>query len=462
MRFLCLLIFLALPACTRTRTPEPLCAGCNVVLVSIDTWRFDRPSFMGYSRATTPRLDSFAARGAVFDNAFVHSWLTMQSHMSMLTGLYPQKHGVLNYYESRPKKKQRLVKTVPTLAESLRRQGLRTMASFFPGVMLATDRGFGRGFEFHRSGHFSVPAHVGAVTDLVGKVSAAPFFLFLHSRRLHDPYILPESEKKKFVSAGYKGMIPASTERLEAGVRACKGKEMECLRKNHAINGGTPPPQIGPFGFERELFFSLVRQGHAQDRQHINDLYDSALYHLDSLLGDLFDRIEALKFPRRTLVILTSDHGEELLEHGVLGHSRAVEPVIHVPLVIFTLGGEFPGKAGARLPHFVETVDIYPTVLELLGLPPQPTLQGKSLAGLLRGEEVAEFRHGIFGYAEMGGLAKSFYRGRELRCTRGPGDLIQAKRVNGEPFEPGARIAAMERCQSLLMPFDIYGEPPRP
>lgn len=455
-----LLAFLLLPGCVRA--PEPLCAGCNVILVSIDTLRYDRPSFMGYHRPTTPRLDKLVARGVVFENAFAHSAVTMQSHMSMLTGLYPQKHGVLNYTELDPALQHRLPDSMPTLAEVLRKNGLRTLASFKGTVMLEPSRGFARGFENHRHEPFFDDHHLESVLKQVRPVAAeGQFFLFLHSFRLHDPYLLAERQEKRFLRAdgSYKGMIPVSVEDLNERARRCRGKERVCLERNHAKTGGRVPPPAPLYEFRRSLFLSLVNQASAADRARVNELYDSVLYSIDSLLGELFAQIEAMKLPRTTLVVLTSDHGEELLEAGELGHARFREPVIHVPLAIFPVGGESPLPA-ARIPALAQTIDIYPTVLGLLGIE-APPVQGRSLVPLILGKE-KELRSFVLGYSRMGELVKSYLRTKEVKLTRSQGELrmVHARTGRNLPASPeGARLKG--ELEAKLRAFEIYGEDPK-
>lgn len=453
---------LALPfsACTVNRAP--LCAGCNVILVSIDTLRYDRPSFMGYHRKTTPRLDQLVARGIVFENAFAHSSVTLQSHMSMLTGLYPQKHGVLNYPERNPARQQRLPDTVPTLAEVLRRNGIRTLASFKHPFMLEPSRGFARGFEHHRHEAFFDDYHLESVLEQVRPVAAqGQFFLFLHSFRLHDPYLLGERQEKRFLRAdgSYKGLLPESDEGLHELVKRCRGKERACLERNHAKAGSRVPPP-GPLSeFHRSLFLSLLNAASAADRERVNDLYDSALYSIDSLLGEFFARIEAMNLPRTTLVVLTSDHGEELLEDGELGHARLREPVIHVPLVIFPVGGETRLPA-ARIPALAQTIDIFPTVLGLLGIE-SPPVQGRSLVPLILGKE-KELRSFVLGYSRMGDLVKSYLRTKEVKLVRSQGEFRMVHARPGKELAPSPENERLKaELEAKLRAFEIYGEDPK-
>jgi arylsulfatase A-like enzyme len=118
------------------------------------------------------------------------------------------------------------------------------------------------------------------------------------------------------------------------------------------------------------------------DRRHISDQYDAAVRHADHFVEQLVDHLEREGLLERTIFIVTSDHGKELLDRGWMAHGHSLyEELIHVPLLIYV-----PGEEGDRRDEVVSSIDLVPTVLDLLGLPAAESVQGLSLAPLVRGE----------------------------------------------------------------------------
>ncbi len=149
MWMLMLAALLVIGGCSReTRTPSQLCKGCNVILISIDTLRADRLGSYGYYRNLTPNIDSLAARGVLFENAYSQSSTTTPSHMSIFTSRYPSEHRVCNagpYSEDDSQCIKPLGNEIITLTEVLRAQGYYTRA-FTGGGNVHSSFGFGRGF----------------------------------------------------------------------------------------------------------------------------------------------------------------------------------------------------------------------------------------------------------------------------------------------------------------------------
>jgi arylsulfatase A-like enzyme len=302
----------------------------NVVLVSLDTLRADRLGCYGARRATSPAIDRLAADGALFEVAVAAAPHTLASHATMLTGLYPCAHGAGHGgLELR-----RLPRDVAPLAEVLRRLGWET-AAFTENAYL--DAGvFQRGFGVFRAS-MSVNFHQpeGRAEQTIAEARAwleradRPFFLFVHTYQVHWPYEPPEP---------YRLFDPA----------------------------GEPDPHRPDAGREQ-----LAR-------------YDGEVRYTDAVLGTLLATLDRLGLRERTVVVVTSDHGEAFGEHGHDKHGRHVhEEDVRVPFV-----WRVPGvaRSGHRVAIPVGLVDVVPTVLDLLGVPPPDGLQGRSLVPLLRGE----------------------------------------------------------------------------
>jgi arylsulfatase A-like enzyme/Tfp pilus assembly protein PilF len=309
----------------------------NVLLITIDTLRADALGAYG-GRAATPALDRLAAEGVRFDFAHAHAVVTLTSHASILTGLYPYQHGL------RDNSGYRLAETVPTLAARLKEAGYAT-AAFVAAFPLHSRFGLARGFDVYddRFGESHGPTELAmperpasAVVPLArawlaehtaapGTVSPAPStFLWVHVFDPHAPY--------------------------------------------------RPPP---PF-----------------DAQYAARPYDGEVAAVDAALAPLLDDVR--RSGRPTLVVVTGDHGESLGEHGEETHGLfAYEATLRVPLIIAELGGEqvrleadttmgpnvVSGFSRTAIVSSIAArhVDIVPTVFEAIGQTLPPDLPGRSL-----------------------------------------------------------------------------------
>ena len=313
----------------------------NLVWISLDTLRADRLGCYGYERPTSPAVDAFAAGGVLFEDAAAPSPWTKPSHASLFTGLYPSRNGVVSF-------RHPLSERVDTMAEWLAARGFATAAVVSNSALTlhGLDRGFAH-FEFTERGRGPEPSDVTprALRWLAERDPDAPFFLLVHYNDLHARYrSLPEYEER-FVEP-YDG--------------EARGRAAEFFR--HAT-GARPLDE--------------------EDARHLSNLYDAALRQLDDQLAPLFDHLRASGLLEDTLVVLTSDHGEEFLEHGGLQHGLTqYQESVHVPLVL-----RGPGLPAARRVSAVASlVDVMPTCLALLGVPAPHGLDGVSLRPLWSGE----------------------------------------------------------------------------
>jgi arylsulfatase A-like enzyme len=331
---------LALAACA----PSPDRAPPNLLLLSLDTLRADHLGCYGYPRGTSPHLDAVAAAGVLFEDVTSPSPWTLPAHASLLTGLYPSEHGV-------KEELMRLPPARPTLAERLAEAGYATRA-IVNAHYVSARYGFGRGFEGFRyvsewAGRRGVDRRVvnraGPITDLALEWLSAPrerpFFLFLHYYTTHTPYAPAPAARERFVGP-YAGAVRGETD------------ELARLREEGALLSEA-------------------------DLRHLRDLYDAEIFELDAELSRLFAYLERSALARRTLVVVTSDHGEEFSDHGSLLHGRThFQEVIRVPLLLH--GAGLP--AGRRVAAPVSLVDVTPTLLAAAGLPAPEDLPGLDLA----------------------------------------------------------------------------------
>jgi arylsulfatase A-like enzyme len=316
------------------------CTDCNVILISIDTLRADHLSCYGYTRATSPQICEFFLEGTRFEHAFSQSSWTAPAHGSMFTGLYPARHGV-TYGPLIPR-----LEGHATIFEHLRRHGYFTAAlhggGYINPVMPSDALDFERNVELRQD----MVTHLGDA--LRQNTSGKPFFLFLHGYDVHTPYA---PQRNHFLEP-----------RTEIDARA---RQNEFCKYEDAADGS------------RFLAPSSVPSD-VETQQYLESLYDSEILEVDRSLGRLFRHLEASGLLARTLVILTSDHGEEFWEHGSCEHVKTVyNELIHVPLLV-----RGPGiSRGEERSAVAASIDIAPTITQALGLPPLASIDGRPLFG---------------------------------------------------------------------------------
>ncbi len=306
----------------------------NLVLVTIDTCRADRLSCYGYQRETTPNLDRLASEGVLFEDARTCVPITLPSHVSIMTGLYPAFHGV---HENGLYK---AADSLLTLAEILKGNGYATAAfvgSFPLDSRFNLDQGFDHyGDSFGQREGQDKPA-MGGVSIFFAERPAdevnweffhwledhvkEPFFVWIHYFDPHQPF--------------------------------------EPRPPYDAMFAGRP--------------------------------YDAEIAFVDACVGQLRERLEDTGLLERTILAITADHGEALGEHGELTHALLLyDSTLRVPLIL-----RFPRPMGiiGTVREPVRTVDLAPTLLELLGLEPPRTLHGTSVVDLIHGGKRAEHDH---------------------------------------------------------------------
>lgn len=347
-------------ACAPTAERPPAPDLPSVLLISFDTCRADVfGSLTGAEPSLTPRLDELAADAVVFEKAFVQAPHTLPSHMSLFTGVYPDVHQVKPDLEPLPP-------TISTLPQRLQDQGFVTVG-LFTSEWLKPDFGFGRGFDRYRQVPHELTyadrVNAQALHRLASLDEGRPFFLFLHYYDLHSDFDHGSHRNK------WPYYAPASY-RQDLGLEVSSDGSEFCDDEGHCNTR-----YLIAMDRERvELPESKI--------ETIHGLYRAAVPLLDTQMGEFFDTLKARGLYRDTLIIITSDHGEEFREHGRFIHSQPYDETIQVPLFI-----KFPRnwKAGTRITDIAETVDILPTLLDYLGIATPDYVQGVSLMDLVEG-----------------------------------------------------------------------------
>ncbi len=302
-------------AISRLRDREDL----NVVFMLVDTLRADRLGVYGYGRPTSATLDELGRSGVVFERVVAQSSWTKTSMASLWTGTHPINHGVLRYNHALPEEA-----LLP--AEIFLRAGYRT-AGIWRNGWVSPNFGFGQGFE---------------------------------------TYVRPQAGRER-----------RQILRRHPGAHKLRGTDEDLAQSSVEF--------LDNFGDERFLLylhFMDVHQYVFDEAASIfgtsySDAYDQSIHWTDRVIAFLLDDLEKRGLLERTLLVIASDHGEEFREHGSEGHARTLHrEVVYVPLIF---AFPFRLEPGIVVEQVVSNIDVWPTILDLVGLPPLPGADGVSL-----------------------------------------------------------------------------------
>ncbi len=310
----------------------------SLILISLDTLRADHMGLYGYERDTTPHLDRLAAESLVFERAFAPASWTLVSHMTMLTGLYPNQHGILEGSYA-------LARETPLLAERLQRLGYQTVGLYFEG-WIHRRHGFDRGFDVFRAHRDAEEAEEHLAEELAKLDRDRPFFLFLHIFDVHCGPLSVEPGPIYDCPPPYDTFFLADAPERLPDVAEGKLWKVPGLLDPRALEG-------------------LVA------------LYDGGIRYVDDKLGAWIEGWKREGWLDDSLLLLTADHGEALGQRGNINdHGGGYQEGLRVPLIV-----RHPRRlrAGERVLDTVHLVDVVPTALEFLGLPLDERLPGRSL-----------------------------------------------------------------------------------
>lgn len=391
--------------------PEPSNRPPDIVVIVIDTLRADHLPFYGYSQKTAPFLSALAAAGVVFERTYSTSSWTAPATASLFTSVYPRQHGVVTGRAVTYQMSQRLNATLTlnripgeleTLPEAMRRAGYRTYG-VSDNFNICEQMGFAEGFDVFESDRqqYRGADHVnGVVRGWYPQLkSGGPYFLYIHYMEPHIPY--------------------------------------------HAQSPWYRPPAADASG----------RPAHLRDPERAQDvaMYDSEIALVDQRIRELYD---LFAWDRNTLLVITSDHGEEFWDHGHYHHDKTLyDEVLRVPLLVRDPTGRFPpGRVGES----VSLLDVLPTVAELAGVERDPRWMGSSLVPMMKGAQAS----GAHGRTLFAHLERHFFKpwgahqtlrgvdGREhyvaLAAMRGGWKLVVDSRENTLLFDREADPAESE------------------
>jgi arylsulfatase A-like enzyme len=389
----------------------------NVIVLSLDTLRAQNMSCYGYRKLTTPHLDRLAAQGTLFETCISPHIPTHPAHTTLFTGQDVFVHQIVTQGG-----RQELDPSVPLLAELLSENG------YFCAAADNMGRWFSRGFEVYE-GYSWISTPEGGARKAEGVHETAfrvidhalsqdrPWFLFLHYWDPHTPYQPPPPFSRMF----YAGDEFDPDNRSMEAVWAC-----EPFKHYFQQWMGRRDPDTGE-----------MRRW--TDRAYVNAAYDAEIAYLDAALAALWEHLEWQGLLEETLLLITSDHGEELDEHGLwYDHHGLYETNLHVPLIL-----RGPGvPAGQRLGGLVTLLDVTPTLLDFLGLPDLTAgLFGRSLKPLLESGSSAGTTERIY-LTECAWMKKRGFRTPEWKFIWETGDTPPVYGKNGPelyylPDDPG-------------------------
>jgi choline-sulfatase len=384
----------ALSACSdrkaRPPAPKPAAArvpggGPSVLLITIDTLRADHLGAYGYSRRTSPRMDALAAEGTLFEQAYTYWPKTRGSFVAIMTGKRASQTG---YSKSHPL----LLDRNPTLASVLSQAGYET-AAIVDNANVAASLGYAKGFRSYREtweekGLKTEMDRTRAITESGVRFlkAASPdrrFLLWLHYVNPHTPYTPPPPYDTAFLDA-----------------RAASGPSLPVVATLH---GGIPHQWAVP-GKNRLGYY--VAQ------------YDGEVATVDEQVGQVLDALSASAVKDRTIVVLTSDHGESLGEHDYyFDHGENLfDPSLRIPLVVVVPGA----PKGRRSSVLASTLDLVPTILDAVEVSFPPDLAGHSLLPAVTGREPRP-RPRLFGQNDRNLVATWDERLKLVATPRGDG-----------------------------------------
>lgn len=376
----------------------PKCENCNVILILVDALRADHLPCYGYYRNTAPHICELAKEGILFKNAFSQSANTFPSHMSIFTSLYPSSHGVKNIF------KDKLDENILTLPQILKLYDYTTIW-FGPleDPALDFEAGFGRGIDKKMNPVFRNNKCNNSELFMWlenQKKEGNKFFMFYHTYQVHVPYTPKvnlfnnnfntrqnlyyqfykkqlESVKEQFYKdpERFFSILNISDDNLKKRIINPTFWDSDNISEYSVIWENTKSLQKERILLpEFEIFWEGINKSDADEIAYVTSLYDSEIVYADICLNEFFDKLKEEGFYDKTIILVTADHGEEFMEHEDIDHSQLYDEVVHVPLIL-----KIPKSKKMEIDKLIESVDIMPTIISLLGIPLPFYVQGKNL-----------------------------------------------------------------------------------
>ncbi len=332
----------------------------QIILLSVDTLRGDHITPYGYKRDTAPNLARLVEDSTYYKNAYTNGCWTMPSHMSMITGTLPSRHGVNKDWLAFSRKKFPILPdSIPTLPQILKKAQENIKTVNF--AKLSNELGFGRGVDINNSEDpFANDEKLDKLLKELENQKDNDFFFFLHTWMVHAPYThgyyLKEEgkidEEKQQNIDNFRELNKEERNRLLEQEGKGMGRDfIEYLRKNRIFNAGD-----------------------------VQALYDSGIRYVDHYIGKLLEKTKKLGIYDQLMIVIVSDHGEHFEEHvknmfnDYHGHDY-YEEFIKVPIII-----KYPHQGKPKKPiDLASLIDVVPTILDYYGIKIPSYIQGESL-----------------------------------------------------------------------------------
>jgi len=353
-----------------TNYNDYVCKDCNVILISVDSLRYDHLGINGYGRNITPNLDNFAKNAVFFPNFITQSYLTPISEASIHTSQYPSANGFVEFNSY-------INPETIKLEDILKIYNYQNYAFIGSGNFIV-DGTFYQQFSPSYKLYKWVPNENGfplSKEDL-NSFKNQKFFLWLALGNIHRPYgrpVVPQKYIDMFVDRNYSGplkdilidqdfLVPIVNNTLKA------------------VNGSI---RIG------EGEYHLTEK----DKKYIIDNYDSGIKYTDDYLGSLLEEIRNDGLMENTIIVILSEHGEELGDRGMFHHGDIYDNGIHTFLAIYDPAIK---RSGINIQTQVQGIDVMPTILDILGISVPQNAQGKSIIPLIFGNVDTSFNKYVF------------------------------------------------------------------
>lgn len=386
--------------------------GYNVILIILDALRPDHLSCYGYAKQTSPIIDALAKKGVLFKNAFSQASYTLPSATSIFTSVYPYSHRVMDVL------KDRVPEGLYTLAQILNIYRYQTVwcgmiGDFHSGSAEGQLKGFNDKYDLPMAEGFEKTEQIKMIFNWLRLHQKEPFFMAIHSYMVHEQFFPFERYENEFLHG-----IPNEFLDLINSLENRRWLKMQDMLKNEPDiieNLGRDwvkknnvylmqPYSQGVFNklidltqtwkqkviiskIGSDVLYHLLESFNENQLRYFLALLDSAIYKVDEdIIGGLVNQLKDVNLLDKTIIIVTADHGNEYNDHGNFFHcSWLYDEVMRVPLIMY-----LPGmQKAAAINELAQSIDILPTVLDLLGINIPHQAQGISLAGLMEGRKNA-------------------------------------------------------------------------
>lgn len=314
----------------------------NVILIVIDTVRADHLPFYGYKLNTAPNLSIFSTEGILFKHFYSNTPSTKPSISSLFTSAYPSQHKCIQNEDI-------LNSKLITIAEILKKNNYYSVG-VSDNYLISDKFNFNQGFNIWKNinrnerSEFDGANRVNKIIfEEIEKIEKKPFFLYLHYLDPHEPYRVPLPFYKHF-NTNYIGKVTGD---LHLGYSEKSGDH----------------PSLNYF------------KTNSSELEQLKLFYDNCIYYCDNQIGILFDKLKEKNIYDNSIIVISADHGEMFLEHGYFEHSNGLySELINVPLII-----RIPGLNNIILDEYIQTIDIFPTILDILNIKKDSTFMGDSI-----------------------------------------------------------------------------------